>query len=286
MSLTSLDLSGAQIGNGIALDSFTTLSGLRLLRLDDCRLESIPTEALRPLERLQQLFLNRNMFKELKPGMLDGNRRLQVLEIIGCPNLERISEDTFKNTLDLRRVIISRNPKLWFIPPGTFRFLTQIKYLDIHANNLQSLQRETAVWNDIPVWLLQDNPLVCNCSVAWLRDELRLTNNTSVPVVCSAPPHLSGTPLANTELTDLSCGIGPATQGLVIGIVVVVALAAVIGVVVFLLCRSSRSSCLRHLMKGSNWNGRGPPGDLRTYPHDYPEYIMATPHKPVPVTEL
>lgn len=296
VSLTELDLAGAQLQNGLSPDSFSALSGLRSLRLDDCGLETIPTEALRVLERLEELYLNRNMFSILEAGSLDGNRRLQILEVVGCPMLERISSEAFKSTLDLRRVTIARNPKLWIIPPGTFRFLTQIFYLDLHANSLHSLQREVAVWNDIHTWLIHDNPIECNCSAAWLRDQLRSVNSTKPTLLCASPPSLEGQQLAKTELSELSCGLGPATQGIVIGTVVVVALAIVIGVVVVLLYRNRRP-LLREMLKrpdwtshnSNEWNGRNgscTSRDLRgTYPHDYPEYIMAA-HKPVPVTEL
>ena len=168
-------------------------------------------------------------------------------------------------------------------------------FLDLHANSLHSLQREIAVWNDIQTWLIHDNPIQCNCSVAWLRDQLRFINNSRPAVLCAAPPSLEGRPLANTDLSDLSCGLGPATQGLVIGTVVVIALAIVIGAVVVILYRNRRPLS-REMFKRSDWtnrstewngrNGSCASRDLRgAYPHDYPEYIVA-PHKPVPVTEL
>ncbi|KAF2361073.1 Leucine-rich repeat [Trinorchestia longiramus] len=291
--LTSLDLSGAPLQDGLHAQSFSALKDLRLLRLDDCGLKSVPTEALGVLERLENLYLNRNEFVELGPQILDNNRRLQIIEIMGCPELERISSDAFKSNLDLRRVIIARNPKLWIIPAGTFRFLTQMTYLDLHANNLRTLQREVAVWNDIPIWLLHDNPLECNCSIAWLREQLDI-NSSKPAVLCSTPPRLGGRALATTEVADVSCGIGPATQGLMIGIIVVVSLAICIAVIVVLLFRHRRP-LFREMFKRPEWNGRTEwngrcagstcSRDLRAYPHDYPEYIMAA-HKPVPVTEL
>lgn len=291
--LTSLDLSGAPLEEGLHAESFAALRDLRLLRLDDCGLKEVPTEALSVLERLENLYLNRNQFVELGPEILDKNKRLQIIEITGCPELERLSSDVFKSNLDLRRVIIARNPKLWIIPAGTFRFLTQMTYFDIHANNLRTLQREIAVWNDIPIWLVHDNPLECNCSVAWLREQLDI-NSSKPAVLCSTPQRLAGRALATTEVADVSCGMGPATQGLIIGVLVVVLLALLIGVVLILMFRHRRPF-FRELFKRPEWNGRNEwngrcsgstcSRDLRAYPHDYPEYIMAS-HKPVPVTEL
>ena len=286
VSLTMLDLSGTRLKDGLHPSSFTALTGLRQLRLDDCDLAEVPTDALRSMERLEELYLNRNMFTEIGSNVLSGNRRLQLLEIVGCPNLERISSDAFQSTIDLRKITIARNSKLWIIPPGTFSTLTQVTRLDLHANNLQYLQRGVAIWNDIPVWLIEDNPLDCNCSVAWLRDELRVNNSSRPAVLCAAPPHLEGRSLVNVELIELSCGLGSTTQGIVIGVVVFIVVILMIGLILLVIYRSSRGSCLRHLMKGSKWgNGRETTGNLHAYPHDYPEYIMA-PNKPVPVTEL
>jgi hypothetical protein len=79
-----------------------------------------------------------------------------------------------------------------------------------------------------------------------------------------------------------------------IGAIVVVLLAILICVILVLLFRHRRP-LLREMFKRPEWNARNEwngrcsgstcSRDLRAYPPDYPEYIVAS-HKPVPVTEL
>ena len=284
-SLASLDLSDADLSEGLNPDAFSNLKGLRKLKLNGCSLTYIPTDTLQNLPRLDELYLNRNMFTEIPAHALKGNKRLRKLEISGCPSLERVSSEAFNNNLDLQNITMSKNRKLTYLLPETF-FMPHIIHLDLHGNDLQQVSKQLARWNDIQFWYIHDNPLHCNCSSAWLWKSLTDSNGTSGPdVLCFAPPGLRDRSLASLQHHDLSCGMDANTKAIFIGCVVFLVLIILSVILILFICRHSNQSgsCINHLLKGHKLGG-GNGRDNGTYPRDpYPGYIMA---KPVPVTEL
>ncbi|XP_069170152.1 leucine-rich repeat neuronal protein 2 [Procambarus clarkii] len=284
ITLKDLDLSGAFLDEGLTVDSFEGLSGLRKLKLEGCGLKSIPTTPLNTLSKLEELHIGRNLFTNLPSDAFRSNRNLHSLYVSGCPNLVYMEKGVLQHNLNIKQVVITQNPQLTYIAPDALRFLPELSLLDLHNNNLQQISEHAASWADIDVWHLEGNPITCNCSAAWLR-ELTLTPNSSASLKCASPPRLANVPLHSTQMSDLACGMDPATQGLVIGLVVCVIVIVVAAVVVMMLYRH-HGSCVHRLLKGHHIGGRGSGCDHHPYTHNYhPAYTM-TPTKPVPVTEL
>ncbi|ROT63606.1 Insulin-like growth factor-binding protein complex acid labile chain [Penaeus vannamei] len=247
-TLKDLDLSGTELNEGLSRNSLQGLSLLSKLNLEDCRLTHVPTEALSHLSKLEELHIGRNLFTTLPPDAFKENRRLHSLFVSGCLHLLHVEKDVLGHNMNIREVVITQNPSLTYIAQDAFRFLPELSVLDLHGNNLQQISEQAASWKDIAHWSLDGNPIKCNCSAAWLR-QLTKAPNSSESVKCASPPHLAGKSLHSVELSDLACGMDPATQGL-----------------------------------GHRLRGRG--GGFDHCSHDnFQGYIM-TPHKPVPVTEL
>lgn len=281
-TLKDLDLSGTELNEGLSRNSLQGLSLLSKLNLEDCRLTHVPTEALSHLSKLEELHIGRNLFTTLPPDAFKENRRLHSLFVSGCLHLLHVEKDVLGHNMNIREVVITQNPSLTYIAQDAFRFLPELSVLDLHGNNLQQISEQAASWKDIAHWSLDGNPIKCNCSAAWLR-QLTKAPNSSESVKCASPPHLAGKSLHSVELSDLACGMDPATQGLVIGMVVFVIVVVVAAVVVVILYRH-HGSCVHRLLKGHRLRGRG--GGFDHCSHDnFQGYIM-TPHKPVPVTEL
>ncbi|XP_066942039.1 carboxypeptidase N subunit 2-like isoform X2 [Macrobrachium rosenbergii] len=281
-TLKDLNLSGAQLGDGLTADSFRGLSGLTKLMLEDCGLKEVPTAALSPLTKLEELHIGRNLFTSLPPNAFSDNRHLSALHVSGCPDLTYINKDVLHNNVNIKSVVITQNPHLTYIDEDAFRFLSELSLLDLHGNNIQTLSENAASWKDIEKWSLEGNPIACNCSAAWLRT-LILAPNSSSSVKCVSPPSLSGVPLASTQMIDLACGMDPAIKGLVIGLVVTVVV--VVAIVVVLLYRH-HGSCVHRLLKGHRLDRHGGTFGHHSCSHDHYQGYIMTPQKPVPVTEL
>lgn len=283
-TLKSLDLSGAMLAEGLSNVSFIGLSGLRKLKLESCGLKSVPTSALSPLNKLEELHIGRNLFTILPSDAFRNNRNLHSLFVSGCPNLLYLDKGVLQHNLNIKQVVITQNPQLTYIAPAALRFLPELSLLDLHDNNLKQVSEHAASWTDIETWHLEGNPLTCNCSAAWLH-VLTLAPNASASLKCASPPHLAGIPLHSTQMSDLACGMDPATQGLVIGLVVCAIVVVVAAVVVVMLYRH-HGSCVHRLLKGHHIGGRGSGCDHHPYTHNYSQAYIMTPNKPVPVTEL
>lgn len=282
-TLKDLDLSDALLDEGLTPDALTGLSGLRKLKLEGCGLNSVPTSALSSLNKLEELHIGRNLFTKLPPDAFRNNRNLHSLYISGCPNLVYVDKDVLQHNLNIKQVVVTKNPQLTYIAEDALRFLPELSLLDLRDNNLQQISKHAASWSDIEIWHLEGNPISCNCSVSWLR-QLILAPNTSDGLKCASPPHLAGVPLNSTKLSELACGLDPAIQGVVIGLVVCLVVGIVAAVVVVMLYRH-HGSCVHRLLKGHHIGGHRRRCD-HPYTHNYhPAYTM-TPTKPVPVTEL
>lgn len=283
-TLKDLDLSGALLDEGLTIFSFQGLLGLRKLKLEGCGLTSIPTLPLNSLSKLEELHIGRNLFINLPSDAFRSNRNLHSLYVSGCPNLEYMDKGVLQYNLNVKQVVITQNPKLTYIAPDALRFLPELTLLDLRDNNLEQISEHAASWADIDVWRLEGNPITCNCSAAWLR-ELTLAPNSSASLKCASPPRLADIPLHSLQMSDLACGMDPATQGLIIGVMVCIIVIVVAAVVVVMLYRH-HGSCVHRLLKGHHIGGRGSGCDHHPYTHNYhPAYTM-TPTKPVPVTEL
>ena len=283
-TLKDLNLSGAQLGDGLTIKSFQGLSGLRKLMLEGCGLKEVPTAALSPLTKLEELHIGRNLFTSLPQNSFSDNRHLYSLYISGCPDLMYIKKDVLYDNVNIKHVVITQNPHLTYIEEDAFRFLSELSLLDLHGNNIHTLSENAASWKDIEKWSLEGNPIACNCSAAWLR-MLTVAPNSSSSVKCASPPGLASVPLHSTKLSDLACGMDPATQGLVIGLVVIF-LVLVIAIVVVIMLYRHHGSCVHRLLKGHRLDRHGGTFGHHTCSHDHYQGYIMTPQKPVPVTEL
>lgn len=278
--MTFLDLSSTDFSAGISPDAFEYIPGLRSLKLSDCQLEMIPTEALSTLLELEELEMNRNLFLEVPPKAFSKNRKMKSLTITGSPHLERISPGALQDNLNLVHVDFSRNAQLTFLPPKDFRYLTRLSFLDLHGNHLQYIPHNAVSWGDVAVWYLHDNPISCNCSSEWLRKMLLDGNRTSPPpILCAQPPDLQGVPLTSTKLNDLFCGLTDEKQKVAIALSVC-SLVLIVACVAFFLLYRNRRPCVRQLLKGQKWSRGSRNANHRSYDNEYPCI------KPVPVTEL
>ncbi|KAK3896157.1 hypothetical protein Pcinc_000177 [Petrolisthes cinctipes] len=286
-TLKDLDLSGTIIEGGLVLESFRGLSSLKKLNLEGCGLTSIPSIPLSVLRQLEELHIGQNLFVTLPKHAFRGNRNLRYLFVSKCPYLVHLETNVFENNLNIKEVIITENPELTYIAPGALRSLPELRLLDLNNNNLQHISQYSASWTEIKEWHLEGNPVSCNCSSAWLRTLLLAPNTTNSSVVCASPPRLAGTPLNETQLSDLACGLDSTAQGAIIGVVVCV-LVVVIAAIVLVLLYRHHNSCVHRLVKGLRGRQRGDGGttDLPyTYPYIYhPAYTNTS--KAVPVTEL
>lgn len=285
--LSELNLSGAGLSN-ISENALRGIAALRNLVLTDNQLTAVPSRVLSKLNRLEELSLGQNLFTAVTSGCLDGLVHLQRLDITGAQELVRIETGAFANNLNIRTIILNSNKRLEAIQDGALTGLPNLKELSLRANAFRSFSESMVAWPELTKLDVSENPLVCDCSVLWLRD-LLLRRNAS-HVRCTAPARVEDRFLHALAPDELGCALRSARQQAVIG-AICGSVVAIIAVLSILLYRYRRR--LQDMVKEYKWNKRA----ISRKEHEYQktfsdeDYIVRAAQqqqtlKPIPVTEL
>ncbi|KAL0973864.1 hypothetical protein UPYG_G00212180 [Umbra pygmaea] len=185
-------------------------ASLEELRLDDNRINTIPTHAFRGLASLRRL-------------VLDGN-------LLANP---RIADDTFSRLANLTELSLVRNALqtppvnlpsahllrlhlqdngLIHIPRGTLDGMRRLQRLDLSGNNLTTLPR--GLLKDVEsleLLLLRGNPWYCGCNLRWLHAWLygRGAEVTVRGLTCHTPEEVRGQALRDLSGLMDQCEVPP-----------------------------------------------------------------------------
>uniref|UniRef100_A0AAV2LAM9 Ig-like domain-containing protein n=1 Tax=Knipowitschia caucasica TaxID=637954 RepID=A0AAV2LAM9_KNICA len=208
--------------SSVSQKSFSGLSRLELLLVHGNNIQAIPDGAFRDLSALQMLKLSYNKLRELNRYTFLGLWSLARLHL-DHNHLETLDPDLFHGLTSLRLLQLEGN-QIKQIHVSTFCTVTimdhfhlsTIKHLYLSNNSLSTLSRETLeTMPQLENLYLHANPLVCDCSMAWLQqwiqkapDVLKCKKERSLPggqlcPVCSSPRKLHQKPLQ--LLDDMSC---------------------------------------------------------------------------------
>lgn len=154
-NLRVLNLAGNQI-EFLYDRAFDGLSNLLSLSLANNRINYLPENVFSPLVNLSDLMLHNN-------------------------RLEFVWPRTFVGLRSLRRLHLAGN-RLASLPEAALRHSAALRYLDLADNNFRSLQRcafpvSTSALRTLSI---SGNPMVCNCSMAWLAADQRDTGGHKV----------------------------------------------------------------------------------------------------------
>lgn len=111
-------------------------STLRILRLNDNKLEMLPPNAFHGLDNLIDLELNHNHFFSLPTGVFNPLVNLQILQLANC-GLERLQPTLFSGLNNLVDLELGLND-LDFLPDGVFD-LPNLRLLGLVQNNFRTL---------------------------------------------------------------------------------------------------------------------------------------------------
>ncbi|XP_058155623.1 leucine-rich repeat, immunoglobulin-like domain and transmembrane domain-containing protein 1 [Dasypus novemcinctus] len=179
------------------------------LRLERTGIRGLPGDALRPLRRLEQLWLPYNALGDLSALALRGLRRLRELRLPGnrlaAFPWAALGDAPRLRLLDLRANLLPA------VPPAAARVLRNLTFLDLSGNQLLRLPPELlATWAHLPgsraklVLGLQDNPWVCDCRlydlVHFLEGWAPNLALVEAGLSCASPRSLAGVALSQLEL--------------------------------------------------------------------------------------
>ena len=184
VALRQLSLTGNRKLKSLPSRAYGSSSGpfpLERLSLKGTHLAEVPVDILQILTNLKSLDLSQTAITAIKTASFSRLKNLLNLTIDAVPGLSRIEADAFTGLRGLEILVITNNRMLSNISVGVFRNLSSLRYLDLHRNKIETFHFGLADWSDIAVVDLRDNPLRCDCHVAWILALKNDRYNASTP---------------------------------------------------------------------------------------------------------
>ena len=249
-SLKRLTLDGNCAGLTQVLPyNFSPLKNLRELSLASNRFQQMNETAF-DLPKLERLDLTQSTFTfyQMPTTFLQNTPSLRMLKLSGLTaiqhgaaairdllaglvkledlqlrnlELKQLDNDMFANLTNLRHLSMAHN-KIRSLPVGIFRHNHKLEELMLGSNKIITINRRTfptAILDNLTMLEISNNPLVCDCELAWFRmkwmeqawgrhgrmkDKLNLdymANDTA----CDAPQKIHGLNLGNFTINWKEC---------------------------------------------------------------------------------
>jgi len=152
-------------------DTFIYVNNLRELNVAGNVIEFLYDRAFDGLSNLLSLSLANNHINYLPENVFLPLVNLSDL-MLHDNRLEFVWPRTFVGLTSLKRLTLAAN-RLTSLPEAALRHSPALRYLDLSDNNFRSLERcafpvSTSALRTLSVI---GNPVVCNCSLAWLASE-------------------------------------------------------------------------------------------------------------------
>uniref|UniRef100_A0A914P1K5 Uncharacterized protein n=1 Tax=Panagrolaimus davidi TaxID=227884 RepID=A0A914P1K5_9BILA len=170
--------------NGINVTVFPeALENLKYLNLASCKLKEFDENVFINLRSLKTLILSDNLFTSI-PKAIKMLPTLQHLDIRSSL-IRSINDCDFCNLSNLKTIFLSDSPALTYIDENAFGALNnhsttlpppKLNDLSLHNCNIHVLPEKLLDWKNISLIDISNNPLSCNCSMAWLINDINATS--------------------------------------------------------------------------------------------------------------
>ena len=223
---------------------------MRFLDISGNHLKTIPGNSFRHMN-IQTLKMGNNQFTEITYSDMSALENLKYLSIDGCyrgTNF-RISTDAFKENARLQEISITKCEGLKEIKDGVFRYLTDLRILNLHGNGIERLGREAIDFSSLEWINLSGNRFNCSCEMEpWLSEihKIRQKQITAqrgpIPTVhCYSPKSLAGKPIGSLTSDDLGCDNENKMSSVAIGLTVTGSIIAfvLLLLIIFYFCKKN-----------------------------------------------
>ncbi|XP_058053682.1 uncharacterized protein LOC131205551 [Anopheles bellator] len=216
VSLKELDLHANGLKGPLRNTTLPAIRGLEILYLNKNSIASIHNGALEAYPYLQMLSLRNNQIDVLQDHAFSGLASLQVLDL-GHNGIVTISGASLKHLPRLIILDLTHN-FLRALTADVVAPLPALKELRLDGNDI-SLIAQNALVNatQLHSLSLENNPLVCDCTMKpfldWLRaGPARIASQDILGAICATPPALEGAALLQLAPDTLSCEAGGKQQ--------------------------------------------------------------------------
>lgn len=231
--LHTLNIRNTSLNNLLSCDA--ELRSVRWLDISDNWL-TLPLPQLLALPNLESVSIGQTNLTKLSKQSFIGLDKLRSIQISHVQGLVSIEPGIFAGLQNLENITITSNPLLTFLPVGMVISGQRALSVSASDNGLTWLDPGCLPWDRLVYLDLSNNPLHCDCRLAWLAKTIASSYHTAV---CASPQELSGKNLTALKPDQLRCVfLGPLQVSVVSVCLVVISLA--LGCVTFLIYRSRR----------------------------------------------
>ena len=172
----------------------TNLNNLLILSVSHNQLTAIEHDTLKPMQKLEALFLHYNRLTNLEEGMVSGIEYLHTLDL-NDNQIESVGDNAFSGLVNLN-VLDLHNNQISSISDTAFEDTSGLIVLVLFSNQLTTLP--TTLINQLPnvkQLMLGNNPWVCNCTMITFLDEYYFNKVAQIITdaeiaLCASPEHL------------------------------------------------------------------------------------------------
>lgn len=159
--------------------AFAGLSRLRTLHLNNNLLSEVPSAALQEVgNSIVTVNLGVNRFTELSSDAFEHLPRLQELSITGAPFLRVVNAHAFSLLPSLLVLRLHDNRRLSYIDRDAIMSAVNLLHLHVHNNNLTTLEAAVVEkLHSLRELTVYGNPLICDCALRWLSEQLHDKNS-------------------------------------------------------------------------------------------------------------
>ena len=192
-------------------DVFQNNPNLRSVDLSSNSLVSIHDTTFHNNRNLQYLYLSKNKHVRFHNGLLVLASSLKVFDAQHC-NLSHLSADFFKNTTNLRELLLANNnfTSLYCVSnrdsDNYMDTLTELQVVDISNNQLQTIDVEIFKnkMTQLKSLRIEGNPFLCDCKLrsAWLWSQEVGIIPPQPQITCTG---MQQRPVPWADLEDLDC---------------------------------------------------------------------------------
>ena len=223
----------AKIGEGHFGKNIQALAiyGTRIQRLKDRLFSGLPKLRFISIANCAIEYINADIFNGTKVGSvaLDENPIKFVSEnafrdskvtTFSCNNCQLTSDIIFSGFLKKMPVSIQviqlKNNNLTNIPKNAFTGLGGLSIIDLSNNSIATIEENPFAslpdCKSVHCIQLQNNPLNCDCNLAWLRSFADKVEGDKSSWQCSKPQNVSGESLVSLNIDQFCCDSGNMTK--------------------------------------------------------------------------
>ncbi|XP_028408857.1 protein slit-like [Dendronephthya gigantea] len=185
---------------------FSGLSKLSTLEITNCGIKTIGADIIKGT-KISNIKLDGNPIEFINEKAFR-NSKISNFQCVGCHLCSNLTFNGFLKKMSLHRISLQRN-KLTYVPKDAFMNQRFLHTIDLSENLIETI--EDNPYADLPSCdkttcvVLRDNPLNCDCKLAWLRSFADSIQGNKSSWKCAKPQRFTGKSLVSVNINQFCC---------------------------------------------------------------------------------